>query len=213
MSGTGVEPRRLMRARINERLTQATRFAVTLVVAPAGFGKSVALRDFIEIARLDAVRYDVRREDTTLLAFAHGLSEALAAIVPGALATFPALQARALGAPDAPRVVADWLHEHLRRSVMTIVLDDLHHASGDEATLRMLVDLIERSADRIRWIIATRSDAGLPVASWLAYGRMDLPIGEDDLRFTAAEALAAAGAAQSDIAGGDVETLRELTDR
>src|SRR6185312_10276608 len=69
----------------------------------------------------------------------------------------------------------------------------------------------ERTTGRISWIIATRSDAGLPVASWLGYGRIDVPVGEDDLCFTEDEALAAAEDAQANIASQEVGALRDLT--
>ncbi|HEV3086977.1 MAG TPA: LuxR C-terminal-related transcriptional regulator [Candidatus Elarobacter sp.] len=202
---------RLLRTRVNERLARAARFPVTLIVAPAGFGKSVALRDFAQTSRLDAVRYDVAREDRTLMAFVHGLSAALEPIAPSALAAFPAMQQRVMAVPDPVREIGDWFAEHLKRTVCTIVIDDLHYAAADQDTVALLVDLIERSAERIRWIIATRSDAGLPIASWIGYGRMDLPIGEDDLRFTADEALASTDDAHAGTDPDEIEALRELT--
>jgi LuxR family maltose regulon positive regulatory protein len=201
----------LLRARVNDRLTAATRFPVTLIVAPAGFGKSLALRDFVETARLDAVRYDVAREDRTLMAFVHGLAAALDPVAPSALAAFPAMQQRIMGAADPVHELSDWFAEHLKRVVCTIVIDDLHYAATDPSVVSLLVDLIERSGERIRWVIATRSDAGLPVASWVGYGRMDYPVGEDDLRFTAEEALATADDAQASAEPGEIEALRQLT--
>ena len=202
---------RLLRARVNERLARAARFPVTLIVAPAGFGKSVALRDFIQTERVDAVRYDVAREDRTLMAFAHGLSAALEPVAETAAAAFPMMQQRLMGVPDPVRELGDWFGEHLKRTVCTIVIDDFHYAATDPDAVRVLVDLVERTGDRIRWIVATRSDAGLPIASWVGYGRMDLPIGEDDLRFTAEEALATADDAGASADPGEVEALRELT--
>jgi LuxR family maltose regulon positive regulatory protein len=202
---------RLLRARINDRLARAARFPVTLIVAPAGFGKSVALRDFVETARLDAVRYDVARDDRTLMAFVHGLGAALEPVAPTALAAFPAMQQRLMGAADPVRELGDWFAEHLKRTVCTVVIDDLHYAATDPHTVALLVDLVERTGDRIRWIVATRSDAGLPIASWIGYGRMDLPVGEDDLRFTAEEALATADDADAPADPAEVEALRELT--
>jgi len=202
---------RLLRARLNDRLMRAARFPVTLVVAPAGFGKSVALRDFLETARVDAVLYDVAREHNTLMTFVHGLSAALEPVAPSALAAFPAMQQRIMGAADPVRELATWFAEHLKRTVCTIVIDDLHYAAADPDVAALLVDLVERSGERIRWIIATRSDAGLPIASWIGYGRMDYPIGEDDLRFTADEALATAGDVQAGAEPHEVEALRELT--
>lgn len=202
---------RLLRARVNDRLARATRFPVTLIVAPAGFGKSVALRDYVETARLDVVRYDVAREDRTLLAFVRGLSAALEPVAPSALAAFPAMQQRVMAVDEPVRELGDWFAEHLKRTVCTIVIDDLHYAAADPNAIALLVDLIERTFERIHWIVATRSDAALPIASWIGYGRMDLPIGEDDLRFTTDEALASADDAQVTADPGEIEALRELT--
>lgn len=199
-----------MRARLNERLTRATQFPVTLVIAPAGFGKSVALADFITSTRLDAVRYDVPREDRTLLAFLRGLCEALQPVVPAAAGAFSQIQTRLLASTDPARDAADWLAEHLRRTVCTIIVDDMHYAAEDPDATSVLSDLIERTAGRINWIVAARSDVGLPVASWIAYGRMDLPVTEDDLRFTLDEALAAADDGQ-ETSTTEIESLRELT--
>ncbi len=192
-------------------MTRASRFPVTLIVAPAGFGKSVALRDFVETARIEAVRYDVAREDHTLTAFVHGLSAALEPVAPSAIAAFPAMQQRLMAVDDPVRELASWFAEHLKRTVCTIVIDDLHHAAADPDTVRLLVGVIEGCGERIRWIIATRSDVGLPIASWIGYGRCDYPIGEDDLRFTADEALATADEAQASAEPDEIEALRELT--
>src|SRR5262249_48419463 len=92
----------------------------------------------------------------------------------------------------------------------SIVVDDLHFA--DPPAIAFLVDLIDRTYERIHWTIATRSDAELPVASWLAYGRLDLPIDENVLRFTPEEALAAAEEAQSGHEPDEGGALREVTE-
>jgi ATP/maltotriose-dependent transcriptional regulator MalT len=201
-----------MRARINERLEHATRFPVTLIVAPAGFGKSVALRDFLESKKIDAVRYDVRREDGTLLAFVRRFSEALEPVAPTALASFPSMQERVLAAEEPVRQLSDWFAEHLKDVRCTIVIDDLHFAAADPASIALIADAIERTSGRIRWIIAARSDVGLPVATWVAYGRMDIPIGEDDLRFTTEEALTAAEQTEAKLDLQEIEALRHLTE-
>jgi LuxR family maltose regulon positive regulatory protein len=199
-----------MRARVNERLTRAARFPVTLLAAPAGFGKSVALRDFIESSRLDAVVLELRREDATLLDFVRRLSEAVAPAAPTAAASFPALAQRVMAASQPVRELSDWFVEHTKRASCTIVIDDLHYAA-DVASVAFLADVIERTGERISWIIAARTDMGLPVATWVAYGRMDFPVGEDDLRFTQEEALAAAGDAEAPPEPREVESLRVLT--
>jgi ATP/maltotriose-dependent transcriptional regulator MalT len=203
---------RLMRPRLNERLERAAAFPITVIAAPAGFGKSVALRDFLLASRSDAIRFDVRREENTLLAFARRFSDVVQPIVPGAAASFAALQERVLSATAPSRIVADWFAEHFRRTIGTIVIDDLHFAAADPDSIAFLSDLIEQTAERITWIVASRSDAGLPVATWLAYGRMDLPITQDDLRFTLEEALAAAQAERQNARPAEIEALWKLTE-
>jgi ATP/maltotriose-dependent transcriptional regulator MalT len=174
---------RLMRARITDRLARSARYPVTLITGPAGFGKSVALRDFLDTSRIEAMRYDVQREDDSLLAFARGLSASCESVAPGAAASFPSAAQRVMESPDRPRELCDWFCEHLRSVSGTFVIDDLHFASADAGVPALLGELIERTSERISWIVASRTDAGLPVASWLAYGRMDLPIDERELRF------------------------------
>lgn len=185
---------------------------MTLIAAPAGFGKSVALRDFLASSRLEAITYEVSREDGTLLGFVRRLSEALEPAAPSAIASFPAMQERVMAADEPVRQLSDWFAEHLRKTVGTVVIDDLHYAATDPASIALLADLIERTGERINWIIAARSDVGLPVATWIAYGRMDIPIGEDDLRFTTDEALAAADTADERIEPQEIEALRQLTE-
>ncbi len=201
-----------MRSRITERLRRAARFPVTLIVAPAGFGKSVALRDFLEESGLEAVRCNARREDGTLLAFVRSLSEALERVAPSALASYPSVQQRVLGSEEPVRQLADWFAEHLKTVSCTIAIDDLHFASVDPASIALLADLIERTSEHLKWIIAARSDVGLPVGTWIAYGRMDIAVGEEELRFTTGEALAVAGESGSEIDPQEVEALRQLTE-
>jgi ATP/maltotriose-dependent transcriptional regulator MalT len=207
-----VHTSRLIRARVNDRLKRATAFPVTLLVAPAGFGKSVALRDFFDASGIDAIRLDLRREDATLLDFVRRLSDAIAPAAPTAAASFPALAARVLAVSQPVRELSDWFVEHTKDASFTIAIDDFHYAAQDTAAAAFLADVIERTSDRISWIIAARTDAGLPVGTWVAYGRMDFPVGEDDLRFTPEEALVAAGEAAASIGSKEIESLRSLTD-
>ncbi|MBV9277890.1 MAG: hypothetical protein JOZ97_06615, partial [Candidatus Eremiobacteraeota bacterium] len=191
---------------------RAAQFPVTLIAAPAGFGKTTALRDFIESTRLEALRLNLRREDRTALAFVRGLVEALAPVAPAAAATFPAVQQRAIASGLDANELVGWLDEHLRRTICTVVIDDLHHAAADPATMPFLAELIDRTRTRIKWIIATRSDVGLPVATWIGYGAMDLPVDGHDLRFTLEETLAAVENAAVEANEEDVKALHELTD-
>jgi len=133
-----------------------------LVTAPAGFGKSVALDDFLRQTAGDTVRFDVRPEDNSLLAFARRFSDALKPIAPSIAAAFPAMQENVLSTAAAPGLLSDWFAEHFKRATATIVVDDIHFAASDPDCLTFLAALVERTAERISWILASRSDAGLP---------------------------------------------------
>lgn len=207
-----MQPVRLKRSRLNDRLARAALFPIAVIVAPAGFGKSIALRDFLLSSRMDAVRFDVRREERSLLAFARRFSEVVEPLAPSAAASFIALQERILSANERPRLVSDWFAEHLKRTIGTIVIDDLHFAAADPDSIAFLAELVDRTSERIKWIVASRSDAGLPIATWLAYGRMDLPVDQHDLQFTMEEAFAAAQTAQTDVRPDEVASLWRLTD-
>jgi LuxR family maltose regulon positive regulatory protein len=115
-----------------------------------------------------------------------------------------------MSASQPVRELCDWFVEHTKRASCTMVIDDLHYAT-DVASVAFLADVIERTGERISWIIAARTDMGLPVATWVAYGRMDFPVGEEDLRFTPEEALATAGDAEAPADPKEVESLRVLT--
>src|SRR5690348_13862842 len=65
----------IIRARMMERFSSAAAYRIALVVAPAGFGKSVAVRHFLRRAEMEHVFYSLRSEHSTLLGFARGLAE------------------------------------------------------------------------------------------------------------------------------------------
>ena len=182
---------RLTRPRLTQRIAQAAEYPIALIVAPAGFGKSVALHDYLATERIDHVRYNVRPDQNTLFEFIRGFAEALEEKVPSALGSFAVAQERAMAADDPIIEMSRWLSEHLK-TALTIVIDDLHNAADDARTISVLSRVIDRSSARVKWIIASRSALDLPVSSWIAYEKADEPINETDLRFTTGEALAAA---------------------
>jgi len=197
---------RLSRHRVTQRIARAAQYPIALLIAPAGFGKTVALADYLLTERVDHARYDVRRDHDTLFEFVRGMTKALEARLPSAIAAFPEAQERAMAVDDAAGELARWMSEHLSHE-HTIVIDDLHNGAEDARSVAFLSNLIERTMDRVRWIVASRSSLDLPVGSWLAYEKMDDPIGEDELRFTVDEGLAAAQDGTIDEAGAQ-ELLR-----
>jgi LuxR family transcriptional regulator, maltose regulon positive regulatory protein len=162
---------------------------LTLLRAPAGYGKSVALGLLKQVAEEAGERcagLDLDKRDGALPRF---LGRAAAAF---GLDT---------GATSAAGL-ADALEQHVRDQAFLLFVDGIDAVGEDIHTA--LIDLLV-FAPPLRLVVATR-EANLPgLAKLRAQDRVDL-IGPDQLRFTRGEALAFLGAT------GDADTLR-LIDR
>ena len=180
------------RPRVVERLQAAGRQPIVLVVAPAGYGKSVAMRQYLATLSVPSIRFDCGSEHATLLGFLRGLCEAIVPHAPHAAATLAGAYDRSRASVTPSADLALWMESHLSGFDGVVAIDDLHVAEADRTVAEFVAALIERSKDAIAWVIASRSTAGLPIGTWLAYGDTDLAIDERDLRFTLDEARAAA---------------------
>ncbi|HEY2474148.1 MAG TPA: LuxR C-terminal-related transcriptional regulator [Candidatus Cybelea sp.] len=181
-------------------------------MAPAGYGKSVALRQYLDAACEPYVRFALRPEHATLLGFLRGFAERLGEHAPHAMSSLAGAYERNQSSADCGAALAQWMNAHLEPFSGVLAIDDLHVADGDLEVARFLTSLIECSKEHVRWILASRSMAGLPVGSWLAYRDADLPIGEHELRFTIEEARQAANDLDLAIRDDELNDLLELTE-
>ncbi|HTX59872.1 MAG TPA: LuxR C-terminal-related transcriptional regulator [Verrucomicrobiae bacterium] len=199
------------RARIVARFESSAAQPITLLLAPAGCGKSVALAHYLSTLQSETIRYDVRPEHASLLGFVRGFTEALRDVAPRARGTVADAVASALASEDPGAVLALWLTTHFERRPQLVAIDDVHHADADPASAAFLAALIARTKDSTRWIVAGRSARHLPLGTWLAYGDAGAPIDEADLRFTADEAERTARSMRSNLPARDVERLLATT--
>lgn len=202
----------IVRPRIVDRITAVSGRPVVLLIAPAGYGKSVALRQYLATLRDPCVRFAVGTEHAKLLGFLRGLAQAVREVAPHALAALAGAYERNPASPTRGADLAQWMHAHLEGFCGTVSIDDLHVADGDPEVARFLASLIERTKGRIRWVLASRSTAGLPIGSWLAYGDADLAVDERDLRFTIDEAREAARTLSLRIRDDELSDLLILTE-
>ena len=80
------------------------------------------------------------------------------------------------------------------------------------ASRPFIASAVERTRGNVRWIIATRSVADLPIASWLAQGDLDLPIDEETLRFTTSEGARVAEVLAPHLTTMEIAQLLNVTD-
>jgi ATP/maltotriose-dependent transcriptional regulator MalT len=210
------QPRRIfkpvLRPRISQLLDSAHHYPVTVLIAGAGYGKSVALDHWLLELSGDVVRYDVTEGARGVFDFALGLAKSLA----------PALKLSAKSAANAVNAaekssspdidLAAWLSNAARRFKGTIVIDDFHVAAADDpAVSRFLARTVERTSEHIRWILSSRATCGLPITSWIAYGKSQMAIGERELAFTHDEAIATCAQAGTALSAAQVNELYAYT--
>lgn len=181
-----------IRPRVLQRIDGAASRAITLIIAPAGYGKSVAVSHWLRAQSRVYVQFTVQAEHDTLLGFARGLAEAFSATLPDLVNTVSSAHQSSASSPEPGKEMARWMAAHLKGFTGVIVLDDFHRGSDDLEISRFVAHTISQTKSRTRWMIATRSSLDLPVATWLAYGDVDSVIDDSDLAFRDDEAYALA---------------------
>jgi LuxR family maltose regulon positive regulatory protein len=173
------------RARLLERLNAALCGKVTLVCAPAGFGKTTLLVEWLQTLARPTAWLSLDEHDNELPVFVHALTADLQSVFPDAFqSTASLLKAPQFPLPDhvATLFINDLADLPLD---MILVLDDYHLIRTRE--IHSLLDLlIEHLPSQLHLVLATRSDPPLPLARWRAKGYL-YELRSADLRFTLEE--------------------------
>src|SRR5689334_612421 len=185
-------PGAVARPRLVERVARPTR--LTLVSAPAGFGKTTLLTQTLAGVRSPAWVSVDDRDDEPVRFWSYVLTAARADA------------ARAL-LPAVDTALAAWLND-LGAEPLTLVVDD-YHLVGDEEIHAGMAFLVEHLPPNVHLVIATRADPPLPLARLRARGEL-VEVRAADLRFTDAEA--AEYLADLALADADVAVLAERTE-
>ncbi|MHB1138887.1 MAG: LuxR C-terminal-related transcriptional regulator [Microthrixaceae bacterium] len=172
------------RPRLDDLAERSRHRALTLVSAPAGFGKTTLVAEWL--AREDATAWlSLDRRDDDPTRFWTYVVAAIGAAVPDVGGDAASL----LASPGAPldAVVATLINdlETASRDVV-LVLDDYHLVQSAEVH-DSVAFLLEHLPARFRLVITTRADPPLLLASLRAGGDL-LEVRAADLRFTQQEA-------------------------
>ena len=179
--------RHVVRPRLEERLRAAWHTPLTLVCAPAGFGKSTAVTAALRgrDAPLAWVSLDESDDDPQRFWSYLGVALQRAVGVGGELG--PAL---AVPQPPALPVLLTPVLNALTAAHASVVLclDDLHTVT-DPTIHEGLAFLVDHAPEGLHVLLSTRADPPLPLHRWRARGQL-VEVRSDDLRFTAEEATA-----------------------
>ena len=158
---------------------------ITLVCAPAGYGKTTLLAQGVQTIDRPSAWLSLDEHDNELLDFVHSLTASLQTAFPDACeATAALLKAPRMLPPDqiAPLLINDLADVP---DDIILVLDDFHLIHNHEVHT-LLELLVEHLPLQVRLVLICRSDPPLPVARWLAKGYL-YELRGIDLRFTLEE--------------------------
>ena len=187
----GVTKDLIVRPRLLERLDAGLEGAITLVVAPAGFGKTTLVSSWLKAANngnsLPATWLSLDEGDGDREVFLHYLIAALRVIFPEACPKTLKLLAGRQQPPD--KVLMTTLSNEIEAlpSRCVVVMDDLH-APHSGALFDYLHEWLHHWPQNMHLVLLSRINPPLPLSSLRAKGLL-AEIRARDLRFTQAETL------------------------
>lgn len=178
------------RERLHALLTDSIEYEVTVIGAPAGFGKSTLAVDWCAESALPAVWLSLDRGDTDPLALIADLVGAVRQRFPAALEDLSARLAMGAAPQGAAALIAE-LGATIESDVdelAVLIVDDLHVLDGSPQALDVIDALIRGVPMNLRVILLSRTSPTLPSLARLSAQRRAFTVAPRELVFTAAEA-------------------------
>jgi LuxR family transcriptional regulator, maltose regulon positive regulatory protein len=177
----------VVRPRLVGRLVPAPGGELTLVCAPAGFGKTVLLADWARRGQRPVAWLSLDAADNDPARFWRHVAAALDTVRPGVAQHVAALLGGGLQPTSFEAVVTALVNELAGvAEEVVLVLDDYHLIQAPQVH-QSVEFLLARPPACLRLVLASRADPPLPLARLRARGQL-VELRENDLRFTPAEA-------------------------
>jgi LuxR family maltose regulon positive regulatory protein len=173
------------RTQLLQRLERNRRRPLTLVCAPAGYGKNTLVGGWLETCDSPHAWISLDDEDNELRQFLSYLLASLETLFPDAVRTTRAL-VEAATLPPLSRL-AESLNNDLDRIErdFVLVLDDYHRIREDSVH-DLLTELLHHPPQSLHLVLVGRNDPPLPLSSIRALAHLN-EIRLQQLRFTSAE--------------------------
>ncbi len=180
-----VRPERVARPHLIERLNAVLQAKLTLVSAPAGFGKTTLISEWAAACPCPVAWLSLDESDNDPARFSAYLIAALQPL--GANIGAAALRAGQL--QPLEQVIAHLINQiAAAERCVVLILDDYHLIKGQEIHAAV-VFLLEHLPRNLHLVIATRADPPLPLARLRARAQLN-ELRQFDLRFTSEEVAA-----------------------
>ncbi|MFZ5909671.1 MAG: LuxR C-terminal-related transcriptional regulator [Chloroflexota bacterium] len=178
-------PKRVERARLVERVCEGMLRSCTMIVAPAGFGKTTLLADWARESDIPVTWLSLEPADRAPERFLSYLVYALQQVSPQAGQTALALLQSGRAVSDEAVLLSLLNDLEDIPADFALILDDYH--SVDDPQINGIVDfLLEHRPAHMHLAMISRSAPGLSLARLRALDQI-VEIGAADLRFTADE--------------------------
>jgi LuxR family maltose regulon positive regulatory protein len=173
------------RSRLVEYLDQRRERPLTLISAPAGYGKSVLISSWLETCGSPGAWLSLDELDNDLRQFLSYLLAAVQTIFPDSVGKTTIL-VNAPTLPPLPVLVSSLANEldSIEQNFI-LVLDDIHHIR-EKSVRQFLKDLLRHAPRPMHLVLIGRRDPRLPIASLRAKDRVT-EVRLIDLRFTTEE--------------------------
>ena len=181
-----LQPKVVLRPRLIERLNEGMHRRLTLISAPAGFGKTTLISEWLAVCGRPAAWLSLDEGDNDPTRFLAYLVAALRTIAPnvgeGVLGALQSPQP-----PPTESILTALLNEiDTVPGDFVLVLDD-YHVIDTEQVDGALAFLLDHLPPRMHLVISTREDPSLPLARLRARGQLG-ELRAADLRFATSEA-------------------------
>jgi LuxR family maltose regulon positive regulatory protein len=179
-------PKAVLRPQLFKRLNQGLDNKLILISAPAGFGKTTLLSEWVASCSLPVAWLSLDEGDSDPSRFIAYLVASLQTLAPNIGARVLAvLQSPQL--PPLEQILTALLNETTTTLEDFVLILDDYHVVDSKAVDQALTFLLEHLPPQMRLVIATREDPQLPLAR--LRGRSQLTeLRVTDLRFTSSEA-------------------------
>ena len=173
------------RPQLDDKLKHAGRRPLTIVCAPAGYGKSVLMSAWLEQCGCHSAWLSLDGNDNDLGAFESYLLAALRSAIPSFDDSLMALLSGANLPPTA--VFVEMLFDELGRleNDILLMIDDYGVIANDDIH-ELITELMRHPHPRLHLILGTRYDPPLPLNEWRVRDQL-VEIRSIDLRFSLEE--------------------------